>query len=97
MNKLTSKEILSIIENNMSIKSFAHQDYTPEEIGLGKVENIDSCDGVDGPNWYIVQYFVEHDVYIKTSGYYSSYNGTYFDDGYGEEVKPIQKKIISYE
>jgi hypothetical protein len=160
MNKLTVKEILDIIESNMSVEEFAFNDYpvpddfttnsdeekkieleyqinqdnyynhpgykdsskideeydkirdiyfnTPspykykrekwlESLGLGKIEEVDQYGGEgQGDTWYSVKYFVDHDVYIKTNGHYSSYNGTEFYDGYGEEVKPVEKTIIEY-
>jgi hypothetical protein len=36
-------------------------------------------------------------VYIKTDGFYSSYNGTDFDYGFGSEVKPVQKTVTVFE
>ncbi len=99
MNKImTVEEILKVISDNMSVKEFAYRDYSPEDLGLGKVTVPDSYGGEDqGSTWYIVQYFVEHDVYIRTDGWYSSYDGTYFDEGYGSEVKPIVKEVTFYE
>ena len=98
MNKLTAQEILDIIKANMSVEDFAYEDYDSEELGLGEVKVVDSYGGEDqGSEWYKVQYFVEHDVYIKTEGWYSSYNGTDFEEGYGEEVRPTQKTITVYE
>jgi hypothetical protein len=160
MNKLTAKEILDIIESNMSVEELAYGDYrlpegfttnsdeekkieleyqinqynyynhpgyndsskrdeeynkildiyfntlSPykwkmekwlESLGLGKIEEVDQYGGEgQGDTWYSVKHFIDHDVYIKTSGYYSSYNGTEFYDGYGEEVKPVEKTIIEY-
>jgi len=52
-----------------------------------------------GDTWYSVKYFPDHDVYINVSGYYSSYNGTDFNDWDDacSEVKPIEKTITVYE
>lgn len=97
MNKKTSKEILDIIRANMSVQEFAYEEYSPEDLGLGEVKVVDKYGGPDkGSTWYKVQYFVEHDVYIRTDGWYSSYDGTYFDEGYGSVVKPVEKTIIVY-
>ncbi len=94
----TAQEILDIIEKNMSVEEFAYKDYDSEELGLGEVKVVDKYGGEDqGSEWYKVQYFVEHDVYIKTEGWYSSYNGIGFEEGYGEEVRPTQKTITVYE
>lgn len=78
-----------------------HEQQTKEllnHLGLGEVEEVAQYGGEgQGETWYSVKYFKDHDVYIKTNGYYQSYNGTEFDDGYGEEVRPQQKTITVYE
>ena len=97
-NKLTGEQILEKIQANMSVQEFAYEDYSSEELGLGEVKVVDSYGGLDkGSTWYKVQYFVEHDVYIRTDGWYSSYDGTYFDEGYGSVVKPVEKMVTFYE
>lgn len=61
---------------------------------------VDSYGGEgQGETWYIVYYFPKHDVYIRIDGYYQSYNGTEFYDGWGccKEVKPVKKTITVYE
>ncbi len=52
-----------------------------------------------GDTWYSVKYFKDHDVYIKVTGYYQSYNGTEFYDGWGccSQVKPVDKVVTFYE
>jgi len=52
----------------------------------------------EGENWYSVKYFPDHDVYLKVSGQYYSYDGTHFD-GWDKvkEVKPQEKTITVYE
>ena len=162
MEKLTAKEILDIIEDNMSVEQFAYCDYpisdsfeesqevkelressekkwneienhpTHEKswserdadaeyqklrneydnipryynvheenwlkhLGLGKVVEIEQYGGEDqGSTWYSIKHFVDHDIYIQTDGYYSSYHGTDFDEGYGYEVKPVQVMVTQY-
>lgn len=67
------------------------------KLGLGEVEEADSYGGEGkGETWYSVKYFKDHDVYIRIDGFYSSYNGTDFYDGYGREVKPKEKTITVY-
>lgn len=67
-------------------------------IGLGEIEEVEQYGGEDmGSEYYVVQYFKDHDVYIRTDGYYSSYNGTDWEDGYGCEVRPKEKTITVYE
>lgn len=69
-----------------------------DSIGIGSYEEVEKYGGEDqGSTWYSVKYFKNHDVYIRTDGYYQSYNGTEFDDGYGEEVFPVEKTITVYE
>lgn len=95
---MTGKEILKIITENTTASAFAHQDYSPSELGLGKVTVADEYGGADqGSTWYIVQYFEDHDVYIRTDGWYSSYDGVYFDEGHGYVVRPTERLVTFYE
>lgn len=98
MNKLTAKEILEIVENNDITESeFAWGDFVLEE-ELGEWEEIERYGGEGkGTDWWSIKHFKDHDVYIRTNGYYSSYNGTDFEEGYGYEVKPKEKVITVYE
>jgi len=69
-----------------------------QQLGLGKVVEVEQVGGSgQGDEYYSVKHFVDHDVYIRTEGWYSSYEGTTWDNGYGEEVFPIEKTIIVYE
>lgn len=96
---MTAEEILKVLENSdVSVDSFGYNDFDSVELGLGECKEIEKYGGEDqGSTWYSVKYFKDHDVYIRTDGYYSSYNGTEFDEGYGYEVKPAQKTITVYE
>lgn len=68
------------------------------KLGLGIVVEVDQYGGEDqGSTWYSVKHFVDHDVYIRTDGYYQSYNGTDFHDGYGSVVTPQKKTITVFE
>lgn len=98
--KLTAKEILEkldiFFEGEVSI--YAWYEFDEKDLGLGEIEEVDNYGGEgQGDTWYTVRYFKDHDVYIKTNGFYSSYNGTDFDYGFGEEVKPVEKTITVYE
>lgn len=66
---------------------------------LGVIKRVADHGGEDqGSDWYRVYHFVDHDVYIKASGYYSSYNGTDFNGWDSvEEVKPVVKQVTFYE
>ena len=70
-----------------------------ESLGLGKMIEVDSYGGEgQGDTWYSVKHFVDHDVYIRVDGYYTSYDGTSFDGGWAccSEVKPVEKTITVY-
>ncbi len=80
--------------------------YGTEEYGilknsvLGIVKEVARYGGEGkGEDWWVVYRFVDHNVYIKVNGYYQSYNGTEFYDGWDccSEVKPIQKTITVFE
>lgn len=93
-------EILEVLKSNISrVSHFAMEDYTPEDLGLGPVDEVYQKGGEgQGDHWESVKYFKDHDVYIKVIGYYSSYNGV---DFYGDwdcclEVMPKEKTIIVY-
>lgn len=74
------------------------KEYILKQLGLGEVIEVDQYGGEgEGETWYTVKYFKDHDVYIRTDGYYQSYNGTEFENGYGYEVRPQQKTITVYE
>ena len=95
---MTAQEILQVIEeNDISVSDFAYGEFDSPE-GVGEWEEVDQYGGEgQGDTWYSVKYFKDHNVYIKTDGFYSSYNGTEFDEGYGREVFSKQKTITVYE
>lgn len=69
-----------------------------KQLGLGIVEEVKQRGGEgQGETWYSVKHFKDHDVYIRTDGFYSSYNGTDFDYGIGTVVTPQEKVITVYE
>ena len=94
-------EILEVLKSKIEdVREFAYEDYDKEETELGEIKQVDSHGGEDeGSDWYRVFHFVEHDVYIKVQGWYSSYNGTDFSDGWDccSEVSPQEKTITVYE
>lgn len=74
------------------------REYILQQLGLGQIVEVEQYGGEgQGDDWYSVKHFVDHDVYIKTDGYYSSYNGTDFNYGYGKEVKPVERTVTFYE
>ena len=98
------QEIVDVFEKHGVKKGeFAYNDISDNivasiEAEVGPWTEIDQHGGSDeGPTWWTVKYFSKHDVYIKLSGYYSSYNGTDFDEYDYQEVKPTEKTITIYE
>lgn len=91
---------LEIIEkmNEVSSKSEFWCEDLDEEV-FGKNKLIDEEGGYEGGGEYAhrVRHFVDHDVYIKLEGIYSSYGGTDIDDSDYEEVRPIEKLVTFYE
>jgi len=70
-----------------------------KKAGLNWVE-VDKYGGEGkGSTWYSIKYFIDYDIYIKVDGYYQSYNGTEFYDGWDScsQVFPKQKTITVYE
>lgn len=67
---------------------------------LGTVVEVDEYGGEgQGEQWYTVLHFVDQDVYIRVDGFYTSFNGTDFYDGWNccSNVQPITKTITVYE
>lgn len=94
------QEILEVLKSKeLTVENFAYEDYDSKELGLGEIEEIHQQGGEgEGSHWESVKYFKDHNIYIKVTGFYSSYNGTDFD-GWSDcsEVKPIEKTITVYE
>lgn len=97
---MTGQEIKQKLEENLTISEFAWNDFSSEELGLGPCKEVHHYGGEGkGEHWESVKYFEEHGVYIKVVGYYQSYNGTEFYDGWGgvSVVEPKEKTITVYE
>ena len=96
-NKMDFKEIVNFLKNiNQDVDEFAYGDFPKE---LGEIKEVYSQGGSDrGSDWERVYHFINHDVFISFSGYYSSYNGVDFD-GWDDvnEVRPKEKTITVYE
>lgn len=107
MNKMTAQEIISYLESfDLSIDEISSRlDYKfdlpieqHDEIKtkLGNYSIVyDDREGSDYDVCVRVVHFVEHDCYIKFSGYYSSYDDSDYDEW--SEVKPVTKTITVYE
>jgi len=96
---MTALEIIEKVEElDISVSEFAYGDFENPLEGVGEWEEVDQHGGEgQGDDWHSVKHFKDHDIYIKTEGFYSSYHGTDFESGYGEEVKPKEKTITVYE
>ena len=71
--------------------------YTRIVDNLGEVIRVYHYGGEGkGETYETVQYFKDHNVYIKLEGWYSSYDGVNFDDYDFEEVFPEEKTIVVY-
>lgn len=94
---MTAQEILAKLqESGISVERFAYGDFDSPE-GVGEWTEVYQYGGEgEGDHWESVKHFTDHDVYIRTTGYYQSYCGTDFYDGYGTEVKPQQKTVTVY-
>lgn len=67
---------------------------------LGTIEVVDKYGGEGkGEDWWKIYYFSDHNIYIKIKGYYQSYLGIEFYDGWDScsEVTPKEKTITVYE
>lgn len=94
------KEIIEELQRQeISVEEFAQEAQDTYE-NIGECQEVEQHGGEEqGSDWYSVKFFPVHQVYIKVSGYYSSYNGTDFE-GWEDacaEVKPTQKTITVYE
>lgn len=101
------QEILGVLMDKMEVSEFAYHDIPGKQTGRGSIfidgvgecVEVDQYGGEDKGEWWSVKYFPDHDVYIKVEGYYTSYDGTDFYDGWHgccSEVKPKEKTIIVY-
>lgn len=69
-------------------------------LGYGRVEQVDSYGGEgQGETWYSIWHFQDHGIYIQVDGYYQSYHGTEFYDGWDscKQVEPKQRTVTVYE
>jgi len=68
---MTAEEILEKVEmEGISVSNFAYGDFEAPE-GVGEWEEVDQVGGEgEGDHWHSVKYFKDHDVYIKTIGFY---------------------------
>tara|TARA_R110000796_G_scaffold159388_3_gene276166 strand:- start:1299 stop:1610 length:312 start_codon:yes stop_codon:yes gene_type:complete len=103
MKVLTGKEIIDILEDNITTSDFAYEEFDSfsEELELGKCELISSQEGDIGNTSYAhrVFFFEDHNVHIKLNGWYSSYSGRceWDEDAEYSVVEPKEKVITIWE
>lgn len=88
-------------ELNISKEQLSDLDFDPllevEEI-LGPMKVVQSKGGEgQGEEYYVIIHFVDHNVFVKVEGFYTSYDGTDFDAFDLREVFPTEKIITVYE
>ena len=85
------KELFSENEN-----FFAYEVGNVEEFGeVPIVDEEGDCEG-GGDYSMVVRHFKNLDVYVRQTGFYSSYNGTDWNDDF-TIVKPVEKTITVFE
>lgn len=103
---MTAEEIIEILKKyEVRVEDFAYDDIQEDledtiKVETGEWKEINQYGGEgQGDTWYSIKHFPKHNVYIKVSGYYSSYNGTDFGNWKNscKGVIPVQKTIIDYE
>lgn len=96
---MTAQSIIKHLEDSdVSLQSFAHEDYDVKALDLGEIVEVKQKGGEDqGSEWFSVKHFKEHDVYLLVPGYYSSYDGVNFDGWESVyEVKPKEVNVMRY-
>jgi hypothetical protein len=90
-------EVKEKYSNNVSRFAFKEKDTLDKS---GEFTEVSQKGGKgEGDEWYSVKYFKDHNIYIRVDGYYTSYEGTEFEDwDYScGEVKPIERLVTFYE
>lgn len=95
---MNGKEIIEKL-HELDINGWEFADEIDDHEVFGKSELVEEEGGYEGAGEYVsrVRHFIDHNVYIRIEGFYSSYNGTDWDGHEYEEVKPAQKTITVYE
>jgi hypothetical protein len=77
---------------------FAYDIDEDETNEFGECPIVDECGDREGGGDYsmVVRHFKDYGVYIRQTGFYSSYNGTDWNNDF-TEVKPTEKTITVYE
>lgn len=95
---MNAQEIIAALEElEISSEQLGHEDFDSKEVEakLGKFDLVDN-ERINDDTW-AVYHFIEHDVYLRIDGTYSSYEGSDFSDASLYEVVPKEKVSIVYE
>ncbi len=94
---MTAQDILDkIVELEITTNEFGHEDWTEDfENFVGQIKEIKNQHINDDA--FVVFYFVDHDIYLRIDGYYSSYEGSDYSDGRIYEVRPVERMVTFYE
>jgi len=81
---------------NDNESNFAYEMNNTEEFGEAPI--VDEEGDTEGGGEYsmVVRHFKKLDVYIRQTGFYSSYNGTDWNNDF-TAVNPVQKTITVFE
>lgn len=100
MTVSTYSEILEVLESTYdSVLTFIDE-FDDNIEGIGPCNQIEHFGGEGkGDTYYDIFHFPEQDIYIKVEGWYTSYHGVDYSDGWSccRQVKPAQKTIVVYE
>jgi len=95
------KEIVEKLDQlEISKHDFAYEEWDRKamEEAFGEIDEVFHKGGSgQGEEWSVVKHFVDHNVYIRLDGFYTSYDGANFDDEKLFEVFPQEKTITIYE
>ncbi|MAX51479.1 MAG: hypothetical protein CMH22_05825 [Methylophaga sp.] len=76
----------------------AIEKYVLNKLNLGEIKEVNSKGDREGGGDYSMKvfHFVDHNAYVKITGFYSSYSGTDWDEGY-QVVTPKEKVVTVFE
>jgi hypothetical protein len=96
ITKMTGEEIIEYLCENIEPYEFEY-DLNDHEDKLGKAELVDDVSETSGDAW-LVQYFKDHNVYIRLNGFYNSYDAsTEYEESDYDVVEPYQAVVTFYE
>ena len=92
--------IESLSELQITPEDFSKERYTNHEVtsAVGRFTVVERSGGsVEGDDCSFVIQFIDHNVFVKITGYYDSYEGIDYSESEFLEVVPKEKIITTYE